>query len=290
MCEVEYARDRARRRSVRHRRRLGRGALRASRRGAWRAGRDRRGRPLGWHVRDPRLRAEEAAGLRERGQPHARGRARAGLDDRRPEVRLARADRREGQGDRAAVGGVRGAAAQGGVPAGGGARAARRRAHVELDDGERVIGGEHPGRDRRTAAAAGCGRGSRRTRRSTSPALPERIAVLGARLHRGRVRAHLRRLRRPRDARAPVARAARLRPGPGGRGRARAGGARHRRCVEAHVHGRGPELRDGRDRPRPGERRARARGDRRRARRARARSWSTSSRGRACRTSTRSAT
>jgi ribose 5-phosphate isomerase len=51
----------------------------------------------GRHLRDPRLRAEEADGLRQRLRRRLRGRGRLRLERRRDELRLGRADRRQGR-------------------------------------------------------------------------------------------------------------------------------------------------------------------------------------------------
>ena len=89
-------------RPVRHRRRLGRRALRAHRRRPWRARRHRRGALLGRHLRQCRLRAEEAAGAGRRIWRLGRRCRRLRLDDQEGPARLGQADRRQGQGDRPA--------------------------------------------------------------------------------------------------------------------------------------------------------------------------------------------
>ena len=89
-------------RSLRHRRRLGRRARRAHRGRLRRAGDDRGGISRRRHLRDPRLRAEEAAGLCLALCPRVRGRRGLWLDRARADVRLGDADRQQGQGDRAA--------------------------------------------------------------------------------------------------------------------------------------------------------------------------------------------
>ena len=71
---------RGRRRSLRHRRRLRRRARRAHRRRLRRPGDDRRGISRRRHLRHPRLRAEEASGLRVALSPRIRGRGRLRLD------------------------------------------------------------------------------------------------------------------------------------------------------------------------------------------------------------------
>ena len=74
------AHERLRLRPLRHRRRLGRRARGAHRRRPRRQGGDRRGIPLRRHLRDPRLRAQEAARLRQPLPRRVRGRGGLRLD------------------------------------------------------------------------------------------------------------------------------------------------------------------------------------------------------------------
>ena len=91
-------------RPVCHRRRFGRGAVRADFRGSWRPRRHRRGTPLGRHLRQYRLRAEEADGAGRRIWRLGGGRGRLRLDDHQGSARLGQADRRQGPGDHPAGG------------------------------------------------------------------------------------------------------------------------------------------------------------------------------------------
>ena len=94
--------ERVRLRPVRHRRRLGRGAGGAHRRRPRRQGGHRRGVPLRRHLRDPRLRAQEAAGLRQPLPRRVRGRGGLRLEPAQERtLRLADPDRQQGRRDRA---------------------------------------------------------------------------------------------------------------------------------------------------------------------------------------------
>ena len=134
------------------------------------------------HLRDPRLRAQEAAGLR---QPLPRrfrgcGAASAGACTA-AKLRLADADRQQGRGDRAPRGRLsRGASSSAGVEPSSQARAELvGRAHgASCKPGNRTVTAEHdPDRHRRTPGrAANCpasGTPSPPTRRSISTRLPK---------------------------------------------------------------------------------------------------------------------
>ena len=91
-------------RPLRDRRRVGRSPRRPHRRGGRGVGRARRGVPLRRHLRHPRLRPEEAAGLRLLLSRCLRGRQGLRLDGRAAALRLEGADRRQGRRDRPARG------------------------------------------------------------------------------------------------------------------------------------------------------------------------------------------
>ena len=180
-----------RRRSLRHRCRLGRRARGAHRRRARRARDDRRGISRRRHLRDPRLCPEEALGLREPFRARIRGRRRLRLDGFRREVRLADADREQGQGDRAARGGLsRDLSARW-------RRDRRSRAVVEdahtlrlLEDRRARSRRDHSGRDRRPSRAARNIPGAELAITSNEAFHLERAAAAdrdpGRRLYRGR--------------------------------------------------------------------------------------------------------
>ena len=138
----------------------GSGGVRAGRiaAGLRRQGGHRRGVSRRRHLRDPRLRAQEAARLRQPLRRRLRGRARLRLDGARADLRLADADRRQGQG----IGAPRSGLSHG-------ARQGRGRADRRARDGRRAERGE--------ACQVGPHRHGRRrssSPRAASPGLPSR--------------------------------------------------------------------------------------------------------------------
>ena len=95
------AHERIRLRPLRHRWRVGRGAGGAHRGRPRRQGGDRGGVSPRRHLRDPRLRAQEAAGLCQPLPRRLRGRGGLRLERLAAELRLADADRQQGRGDHA---------------------------------------------------------------------------------------------------------------------------------------------------------------------------------------------
>ena len=197
--------SRLRLRPLRHRRRLGRRARGADRGRPWRAGRDRRGVPGRRHLRHPRLRAEEAAGLCRRLRRGLRGCARLRLDastsarfdwptliankdreiDRLEAVykrTLEKCRRRTAYEARAVL-----------------ARSAHDPAEVA---GRAVTAALHPDRDRRPAPVRRTIAGHRARHHLERGLPPARAAAphrdRRRRLYRRRVRRHLQRPRRPR--------------------------------------------------------------------------------------------
>ena len=198
----------------------GSGGVRAARIAAGHGARvgDLRGLPGRRHLRDPRLRAQEAPGLRLRVRARVRGRRGLRLDA------CARADAfdwatlRDKDKEIDRLNGVyirllEGAGVK--LHMGRGRLMDRHTIEVGGRDASRP---KDPGRDRRPARGAATARASNRhhLQRGVPSArpLPKRIADRRRRLHRRRVRRHLQRPGRPgRPGAAPRPRAARLRRG-----------------------------------------------------------------------------
>ncbi len=216
-------------RPVCHRRRLGRGAVRADRGRARGAHRHRGGAVLGRHLRQCRMRAEEAAGASGRVWRLRRGRRGIRLGDPQGAASLGQADRRQGRRDHPIERHLPPPAGKRGGTHLRGARAPARRAHGRGRRRPRHRRAHRP-RHRRPSDAPRHpwgGAWHRLRRRVLPPQDAEARRRDRQRLHRGRVRRDLRHARGhggPRLPAAPPVAGLRRRSAPGaGRGAATPG-------------------------------------------------------------------
>ena len=212
--------DGIRLRPFRHRSRVRRRTCRPQGGGDRRAGRHRGIFAGGGYLRDPRLRAQEAARLRLAISGGLRGQRVLRLDARLRRIRLADAHRQQGQGDRPARGRLPRKSRQ----SRRGTRREPRHAARRASDRARArrahrLRGAHPDRHRRTAQPACRARRARALHHLQRGVLPGKAAAEDRhrrrRIHRRRVRRHFFRPRRRHDDRLSRPRAALpLRHGP----------------------------------------------------------------------------